>query len=59
MTIVRDLWNDEQAATMGEYSLLLALLALGTFASLSSMSTEIVRLLNSTADHFRTVVGAA
>ena len=46
MTLLKRLWNDEVGASMAEYALLLALLAVATIGTLAALSDQIVGIFN-------------
>ncbi len=49
MYTIRILWNDEQGASMAEYSLLLALIAVATIGAVVTLRDQIAAVFTSSA----------
>ena len=50
MDLIRTFWNDEQGATMAEYALLIALIAVTAIGSLQFMGGSITSVFDFSAD---------
>ena len=55
MNSVKELWNDEMGASMAEYAMLLALIAVATIGAVTALRDQIVAVFNTSA----TTLGAA
>ena len=55
MRIVRELWNDETGASMAEYAMLLALIAVACIGAVTALRNQIIAVFNTSA----TALGAA
>ena len=49
MKVVRDLYRDEVGASMAEYAMLLALVAVATIGAVQALRTQIVAVFNKSA----------
>jgi pilus assembly protein Flp/PilA len=49
MKAVREFVNDEQGASMAEYAMLLALIAVATIGAVQALRTQIVAVFNTSA----------
>jgi len=49
MNTVRELWNDEMGASMAEYAMLLALIAVATIGAVTALRNQIISVFNSSA----------
>ncbi len=55
MNTVKELWKDEMGASMAEYAMLLALIAVATIGAVTALRDQIVAVFNTSA----TTLGAA
>ena len=46
MKLIKALWNDEQGASMAEYALLMALIAVATIGAITALRDQIVTIFN-------------
>ncbi len=49
MNTVRKLWNDETGASMAEYAMLLALIAVATIGAVTALRDQIIGVFNASA----------
>jgi len=49
MNIVRELCNDEMGASMAEYAMLLALIAVATIGAVTALRDQIIGVFNASA----------
>ena len=49
MELTKALWNDEQGASMAEYAMLLALIAVATIGAVTALRDQIIAVFNSSA----------
>ena len=49
MNSVKELWNDEMGASMAEYAMLLALIAVATIGAVTALRDQIVAVFNTSA----------
>jgi len=46
MKLIKALWNDEQGASMAEYALLMALIAVATIGAITALRNQIITIFN-------------
>ncbi len=46
MNLLKALWNDEQGASMAEYALLMALIAVATIGAITALRDQIITIFN-------------
>ena len=49
MDTIKDFWNDEQGASMAEYAMLLALIAVATIGAVTALRDQIIAVFNASA----------
>ena len=49
MNTIKAFWNDEQGASMAEYAMLLALIAVATIGAVTALRDQIIAVFNSSA----------
>lgn len=49
MTMIKNFINDEQGASMAEYAMLLALIAVATIGAVAALRTQIVSIFTNSA----------
>ena len=47
MKLIQAFWNDEQGASMAEYALLMALIAVATIGAITALRDQIITIFNS------------
>ena len=49
MELIKTLWNDEKGASMAEYAMLLALIAVATIGAVTALRDQIIGVFNASA----------
>ena len=49
MNTVRELWNDQKGASMAQYAMLLALIAVATIGAVTALRDQIIGVFNASA----------
>ena len=58
MKLIKALWNDEQGASMAEYALLMALIAVATIGAITALRDQIVTIFNDVTTTMATASGS-
>ena len=54
MKLMKALWNDEHGASMAEYALLMALIAVATIGAITALRDQIITIFNNATTAMKT-----